>query len=104
VLAGNVKGDGGGSDLKRVSYRGPSWNPSTMLPTIKANLIVAGLQAVEKAEQNRNEAARANPPAPGDKGGIHRTAATYSANASGSEITLKEDAEGGLGSQLDCRV
>ena len=71
---------------------------------IKANLIVAGLRAVEKAEQTRKGVTPADASSPRGKDQTPATAVTYSTNASGSEITLKEDADQGLGSQLDCRV
>lgn len=75
-----------------------------MLPTIKANLIVTGLRAVEKAEQSRDEGLRADSTPPRGKERSPQAGVTYSSNANGSRITLSDQGHQGLGSLLDCCV
>ncbi|MBL9166928.1 MAG: hypothetical protein JNN07_04240 [Verrucomicrobiales bacterium] len=75
-----------------------------MLPTIKSNLILTGLRAVEKAEQTRDEAVRADSSPPRGKERSPEAGVTYSANANGSKITLTAPGHQGLGSLLDCCV
>ena len=75
-----------------------------MLPTIKANLIVTGLRAVEKAEQSREEGLRADAAPPRGQERSSQAGVTYSPNANGSKITLTDQEHRELGSLLDCCV
>lgn len=74
-----------------------------MLPTIRANLILTGLRAVEKARQDREESSQEAPPTP-----VRRTVGgpgvTYSANAGGTQITLSQPEDDSRGCLLDCEV
>ena len=75
-----------------------------MLPTIKANLIVTGLRALEKAEQSREESPRVDSPPPRGRERSAQAGVTYAPNANGSKITLSDHGNHDLGSLLDCCV
>lgn len=75
-----------------------------MLPTIRANLILTGLQAVEKAQQDREESSREAPPALATRRTSAGPGVTYSANVGGTQITLSQPEEDSRGCLLDCEV